>query len=194
MAIYTRTGDRGRTSLFNGQRVSKTDLRIEVYGTVDELNSMIGVASSEIRDKRREIRKELLKIQSDLFRIGSGLSNPTRAYNLQSTTYLKKRIEEFENLIDEITLKMPKLGNFILPGGGKAGAMLHLSRAACRRLERRIVSLKFKEKVDSNIIIYLNRLSDLLFTMARFVNFKEKRKEQIWPTYAKASAGERGKK
>ena len=97
---------------------------------------------------------------------------------------LKKRVKEFEDFIDEMTAQMPKLSNFILPGGGKAGVMLHLARAVCRRAERKIVELNNKEKIDNNVIIYFNRLSDLLFTMARFANFKEKKKEIIWRKHA----------
>jgi cob(I)alamin adenosyltransferase len=181
MAIYTRKGDKGKTSLFNGQRVSKANLRIEVCGTVDELNSLIGISISDLTCPQRgksqisNVRKELVKIQGDLFEIGSSLVS--QGETLQG---LRGRVKEFENLIDQMTVKMPKLSNFILPGGGKSGAMLHLARTICRRLERRIVELNAKQKIDNNIIIYLNRLSDLLFTMARFVNFKEKRKEIIW--------------
>lgn len=174
MAIYTRTGDQGKTSLLNGQRVSKSDLRIEVCGTVDELNSMIGVVLSS-KYQVLSIKRELIKIQSDLLGIGSKLAS--QGETLQG---LSKRVEKFENLISEMTEQMPVLKNFILPGGGKTGAMLHLSRAICRRLERKIVALNNQEKIDSNILVYFNRLSDLLFTMARFANFREKKKEIIW--------------
>jgi cob(I)alamin adenosyltransferase len=172
MPIYTRTGDKGETSLFSGVKVSKADLRIEVYGTIDELSSAIGVVLS-IKYLVSSIEKELIKIQKDLLDIGSTLANP----KTKSLNDLEKRAGEFEKLIDEMTEELPPLKNFILPGGGKAGAMLHLSRAICRRAERRIVVLNNK---DGSIIIYFNRLSDLLFTMARFANFKEKKKEIIW--------------
>lgn len=176
MAIYTRTGDKGKTSLFNGQRVSKGDLRVETYGTIDELNSAIGVCLAEIRDKKQETRKELIRIQNDLFGIGSSLANPSS----KKTPSLEKRVKEFEEFIDQMTVKMPSLSNFILPSGGKTGAMLHLARAISRRAERKTVALNSRERVDKNIIIYLNRLSDLLFTLSRFSNFKEKKKETIW--------------
>lgn len=182
MAIYTRTGDKGKTSLFNGQRVSKSDLRVETYGTIDELNSTIGVVLAEISNKRQEIRRELIKIQNDLLDIGSSLADPKS----RPLKHLTKRAKEFEEFIDWMTEKMPPLKNFILPGGGRAGAMLHLVRAISRRAERKIVALAEKNpstgsgQVDNNIIIYINRLSDLLFTMARFSNFKEKKKEIIW--------------
>lgn len=183
MPIYTRTGDKGETSLFNKQRVSKADVRVEAYGTIDELNSAIGVAIAEllrIKDKGLRIKRELIKIQNDLLEIGSALANPANSEQRTATSYLAKRVKEFEDFIDKMTEKMPKLANFILPGGGKAGSMLHLARAISRRAERRIVALNSEQKIDNNIIIYMNRLSDLLFTMARFVNFKEKKKEVIW--------------
>lgn len=125
---------------------------------------------------KQEIRKELIKIQNDLLEIGSNLANPAS----KELKYLEKRVKEFEKFIDQMTEQMPPLKNFILPGGGKAGAFLHLTRAISRRAERKIVELNNKQKIDDNIIIYLNRLSDLLFTMARFANFKEKKKEVIW--------------
>lgn len=179
MAIYTRTGDKGKTSLMSGQRVLKSDLRVETYGTIDELNSAIGVAIAQLRikDKGLRIKKELIKIQNDLLDIGSALANPAS----KELKYLQKRVKEFEKFIDEMTEKMPPLKNFILPGGGKAGAFLHLARAISRRAERKTVALNNEQKINNNIIIYLNRLSDLLFTMARFASFEEKKKEIIWP-------------
>lgn len=179
MAIYTRTGDRGKTSLFNGQRVSKDDLRVETYGTIDELNSAIGVVLS-IKYRVLSIKHELIKIQNDLLEVGSALANPDPKYSILNTQYFPRRVKNFEQFIDTMTEKMPPLKNFILPGGGKAGASLHLARAISRRAERKIVALNLKQGVDNNIIIYMNRLSDLLFTMARFANFKEKKKETIW--------------
>lgn len=187
MPIYTRTGDKGTTSLFSGQRASKADLRVEAYGTIDELDSAIGVAIAEAQSSRLKAQKyrlklkaELIKIQNDLLEIGSALADPRIRKQESGIKNLSRRATEFEEFIDEMTEKMPLLKNFILPGGGKAGAMLHLARAISRRAERKIVALNSKEKIDSNIIIYLNRLSDLLFTMARFANFKEKKKETIW--------------
>ena len=206
MAIYTRTGDKGKTSLMSGQRISKADLRVDTYGTVDELNSAIGVVLAEIQNSKgksqnfkSKLKSELISIQNDLLEIGSALANPTTAYNLKPKTYLSTRAKEFEHFIDQMTVKMPPLKNFIFPGGGRVGAMLHLARAISRRAERRIVELNNPStgsghgKIDSNIIIYFNRLSDILFTMARFANFKEKKKEIIWPAFAKAPAGERKK-
>ncbi len=187
MPIYTRTGDKGKTSLFNGQRVSKSDLRVDAYGTVDELNSAIGIAIAEIQNSKfriqnynSKVKSELEKIQNDLFNIGSTLANPEVSSQKLVVSSLGKRVKYFELFIDKMTEQMPPLKNFILPGGGKAGSFLHLARAISRRAERKIVTLNNKHKIDNNIIIYINRLSDLLFTMARFSNFKEKKKETIW--------------
>ncbi|MDO8461144.1 MAG: cob(I)yrinic acid a,c-diamide adenosyltransferase [bacterium] len=205
MKIYTKTGDKGKTSLFGGQRVSKADLRVEAYGTVDELNSAIGVAiaqvqsskfkvqsygstSSPSRVKSRDnskLKSELVKIQNDLLEIGSALANTSTIRYTLYAIRLNNRVGEFEELIDKLTEKLPELRNFILPGGGKAGSLLHLARSVCRRAERRVVELSEKEKVDENVLKYLNRLSDLLFTMARFVNHREKRKEVIWKKSSK---------
>lgn len=174
MSIYTRTGDKGQTSLFSGKRISKSDVRVEAYGTVDELNSLIGVVLAETQISK--LKTELAEIQHDLFNIGAALA----AKEIGDLSYLSNRVRDFENLIDKMTEALPPLSNFILPGGGKPGSLLHFTRTVARRTERKVVRLSEKEKVDSSIIMYINRLSDLLFTMARFVNYKEKQKEIIW--------------
>ncbi len=174
MKIYTRTGDKGKTSLFGGKRVYKFETRVDTYGTVDELNSIIGVAVAEL--KKGKVKEELERIQHDLLVIGASLANPSP----QANTRLQKRVSDLERVIDEMTEKLPRLKNFILPGGGKAGAYLHMARTICRRAERRLVQLLQKEQIDEQVITYINRLSDVLFTMARFVNYKEKKKETIW--------------
>ncbi len=176
MPIYTRTGDRGKTSLFGGKRVLKSDERVETYGTIDELNSLLGIVVANIEVKNKNLATDLEEIQHDLFTIGSYLANPAS----KPVDRLEKRIDEFEKTIDAMTAKMPELHNFILPGGGKVGASLHQARTVCRRAERRLVGLMQQEKVDQHVVTYINRLSDLLFTMARFVNHKEKKKETIW--------------
>jgi cob(I)alamin adenosyltransferase len=176
MAIYTRAGDKGKTTLLEGKKVSKTHVRLEAYGAVDELNSSLGVAISHL--KNALLKKELLKIQNDLFEIGGQLASLRKDKKLDM--YLEKRAKEFEALIDGWTSKLPKLTNFILPGGSKLASFLHLSRTICRRAERRVVDFSVKEKVDQNVIMYLNRLSDFLFTMSRFGNKIEKQKEIIW--------------
>ncbi|HUD44438.1 MAG TPA: cob(I)yrinic acid a,c-diamide adenosyltransferase [Patescibacteria group bacterium] len=179
--IYTRTGDKGLTSLRGGIRVLKTDERVEAYGMVDEFDSTIGVAIAQIKEQRtinnkQKVVNELIEIQHDLLLIGSTLANPENP----QLPELKKRVEAFEKYIDEMTEELPELHNFILPGGGLAGAELHLARTICRRAERRVVGLAQNQEIDDNIRIYLNRLSDLLFTMARFVNHLEKQTETIW--------------
>jgi len=179
MPIYTRTGDKGKTGLFNGKRVSKDSLVMEAIGSVDELNAALGIVLSS-KYQVSSIKKELVKIQNDLFLIGSLLASPNTKYKIHNTKYFSERAVEFEKLIDGMTRKLPRLMNFILPGGGEAGAALHLARTVCRRTERRIVALSNKQKINSSILIYINRLSDLFFTMARFVNSQEKKKETIW--------------
>lgn len=174
MSVYTRTGDRGKTSLYGGKRVFKSDLRIEAIGSVDELNSAIGIVLSLLRHK--DIQKELAQIQSDLFEIGAVLARSTG----ESSLHFEKRVADFEKLIDKLTGTLPELNNFILPGGSLPGSHLHLARSVSRRAERRIVELSQKEKVQDEILIYLNRLSDLLFMFARYINYKEKKKEVQW--------------
>ena len=200
MSVYTRTGDKGKTSLYQGKRISKGSLRVEAYGSVDELNSAIGVVLSEVQSsparnatqsvaggkfKVQSSEEELIKIQSDLFEIGAALANPHSTSSGQAgskTLNLKLdgRVSKFENIIDELDDNLPPLSNFILPGGGRAGSFLHLARTVRRRAERRIVELSEKEEVQNEIIIYINRLSDLLFMFAREVNFRDKRKEVQW--------------
>lgn len=180
MKIYTRTGDKGTTSLFGGTRVSKSSLRVEAYGTVDELNSVIGVVIAESQNYNSKVKSELERIQYDLFDIGAGLASPGIKNQESRIKNLEKRVVEFEKFIDEMTKELPELRNFILSGGGKAGSLLHVARTVCRRAERRIVALAKKEHVARDVLIYFNRLSDLVFTMARYINMKEKKVETIW--------------
>ncbi|HSX40521.1 MAG TPA: cob(I)yrinic acid a,c-diamide adenosyltransferase [Candidatus Saccharimonadales bacterium] len=181
--VYTKTGDKGETSLFGGKRVSKASIRVEAYGTVDELNSVIGIIVSDI--KISKLQKELINIQNDLFAIGSTLATPKLSDNSLLTKTLTVRTKAHEDLIDALTKQLPELKNFILPGGGKTGAELHVARTICRRAERRIVELAKKEKVNAEILMYFNRLSDLLFTAARYINNQENRKETIWKVMKK---------
>lgn len=189
MKIYTKTGDKGETSLFGGKRVKKDSIRVEAYGAVDELNSVIGVALTEISNFKSDsigfkfqisnIQKELTSVQHDLLVIGSNLATPSNI-STHKPRALQKRVKEFEKLIDMLTEKLPVLRNFILPGGSNMGAFLHVARSVARRAERRIITLSRKEAIDQEILKYFNRLSDLLFTMARFINHQEKTKEIIW--------------
>lgn len=176
MAIYTRAGDKGKTTLREGKKVSKTHIRLEAYGAIDELNSSLGVVISSI--KQQSLKKELLKIQNDLFEIGGQLASLKE--NKKLDKYLEQRVGDFENLIDKWTAKLPKLTQFILPGGSKSASLLHVSRTICRRAERRVVAFAEKERAGQKVIMYLNRLSDFLFTMTRFANKIEKQKEVIW--------------
>ena len=182
MAIYTRTGDRGKTSLFSGKRVYKDNLRVEAYGTIDELNSVIGVAVSyikvgKIKKDARQLRRVLLGIQSDLFYIGSYLADLP---DIIDDINLTERVEEAEKSVDYFLAVLPPITNFVLPGGGSLGAFLHLARTVARRAERQLVKLSGKEKVDERAIKYINRLSDLLYAAARFANNLEKVKETTW--------------
>jgi cob(I)alamin adenosyltransferase len=176
MSIYTRAGDKGKTTLREGKKVSKSHIRLEAYGAVDELNSSLGVVIASL--KNTPLKKELLKAQNDLFEVGGQLASLKK--NKELDVYLENRAKEFEVLMDKWSSKLPKLTHFILPGGSKSASLLHLSRTICRRAERRVVDFADKEKVDQNVIMYLNRLSDFLFTMTRFINRIEKQKETIW--------------
>ncbi len=173
MSVYTRAGDKGKTHLYQGKIVSKGSLRIDAIGFIDELNSLLGVVVSEIKDKK--LKEELTRIQSDLFEIGALLANPT-----SKAKDLTDRVKDFEKIIDRLEKDLPALSNFILPGGGRVGSFLHLARTVVRRAERRIAELLEKEGTQEEIVVYINRLSDLLFMFARFINYKEKKKEVQW--------------
>ena len=179
MKIYTKTGDKGTTSLFGGKRVEKDDLRLETYGTVDELNALIGAAVSEISDS--ELIEVLQNIQLDLFTLGSDLATPED----NKITFSVPRVDEsfvnkLEASIDKFTEKLPELKNFILPGGSKGSSLLHLARTVCRRGERAVATLQKKEKIGENILVYLNRLSDLLFVLARYANLVSNTPDIEW--------------
>jgi cob(I)alamin adenosyltransferase len=165
--IYTRTGDKGDTSLFGGARVAKNDPRIEAYGTVDETNSVIGVARAAWLSS--PIDAQLHQAQIDLFEIGAHLASPgTSRFSGVDVA----RIEELEQAIDAMTADLAPLTSFILPGGSLAAAQLHVARTVCRRAERLVVALQDDSEPTQSTIAYLNRLSDYLFTAARFANLK----------------------
>jgi cob(I)alamin adenosyltransferase len=169
MKIYTKTGDRGDTGLFGGPRVSKDALRIEAYGTVDELNSVLGLVRAGNLDK--SIDALLARIQNELFDLGAQLATPDPAAH-QTDLVGPKQITALEAAIDLHEQRLEPLKTFILPGGTAEAAYLHLARTVCRRAERRVVSLArdSSEHVSADAVIYLNRLSDLLFVLARAVN------------------------
>jgi cob(I)alamin adenosyltransferase len=169
MKIYTKTGDRGETGLFGGPRVSKDAPRIEAYGTVDELNSVLGVVRAE--GVGHAIDALLARIQNELFALGAQLATPDPAAH-QTALIGPAQIEVLEAAIDHHEQGLEPLKQFILPGGTRAAAQLHLARTVCRRAERRLVTLVHQsaEPIAPDLVIYLNRLSDLLFVLARAVN------------------------
>jgi cob(I)alamin adenosyltransferase len=180
MKIYTKTGDKGETSLFGGERVWKDNLRISAYGTVDELNSILGVAVNEITNK--ELREVINSIQNDLFTLGSDLASPLEKENKRFTIprVNAQFVERLEKLIDNYDSQLPSLRNFIIPGGTKGAGLIHLARTVCRRAEREVISLAKVEPITEEIKIYLNRLSDLLFVLARFENFSSNHPDIEW--------------
>ena len=183
--IYTKTGDKGMTSLVGGQRVSKTDLRLEAYGTVDELNSQLGLLLTEVSDASDHAL--LNEVQNHLFVVGGYLATD------QSTTQLRAQsvvtpamIESLEKAVDEIDSSLPNLRACVLPGGTRGASRAHVCRTVCRRAERRILALnnQLKERdeaeLDANVLSYMNRLSDFLFVLARKMNIIEGQDEIIW--------------
>lgn len=173
MPIYTRTGDRGTTALYGGKRVLKCNELVDVYGSIDELNSWVGLVASQLDIVN--VQEFLSSIQSDLFIIGGHLAGWQT-----DLSPIQGRVDQMEKNIDEMEKALPRLKNFILPGGSSLGAMVHLARGVCRRVERQAVSLDQKESVDAEIIKYLNRLSDFLFMLARFINKQQGAAEVIW--------------
>ena len=173
MRIYTRTGDRGETALFGGGRVPKDHVRVEAYGTVDELNAVVGWCVVEVADPT--IRDRLQRLQHDLFALGSELATPPareRRRRPETPPLPVGRTEEMERWIDEADVELTPLRAFVLPGGTRGAAALHLARTVCRRAERCVVTLAADESVPEQVITYLNRMSDLLFTFARLENLR----------------------
>lgn len=163
--VYTKTGDGGETSLVGGKRVSKASLRVDTYGDVDELNSFIGLARAYLKDS--EIDNALGLIQNDLFTLGGDLASPAEIQVPRINDEFIATLEEFS---DKFLTELEPLKEFILPGGCEAGAALHLARTVARRSERKVVALSTEEEMNPQAIVYLNRLSDLLFILARLVN------------------------
>jgi cob(I)alamin adenosyltransferase len=174
MKIYTRTGDGGETALFGGGRVAKDHPRVAAYGTVDELNACLGWAVAVVDEA--DVRERLARIQHDLFAIGSLLATPPPGEGRPTPKGLPEppasRVSEMEAWMDEAEERLPTLRAFILPGGSRGAAALHLARTVCRRAERAVVHLASSETVESWTLTYLNRLSDLLFTFARLENLE----------------------
>lgn len=172
MPIYTKRGDGGQTDLFSGERVSKTDPRIEAYGTVDELNCVVGLASSKLMDVEEDVTEVLRTIQNHLHVICANLAN-TRE-DPERPSIGDDHIENLEDSIDRLQEELPTLQSFLLPGGTETGARLHVARSVCRRAERRVIgAVEHGEvEIDPGNVRYLNRLSDLLFVLARTVNVR----------------------
>lgn len=167
MKIYTKTGDDGTTSLFGGQRVPKSDLRIDAYGTVDELNSQLGVVASQRPDA--ELASMIDRIQHLLFTLGADLATPPMV-NVRIDRISDANVGELEHMIDSLDARLPVLKSFILPGGSPTSAGLHIARTVCRRAERILILARETEVISDEAVHFLNRLSDLLFVMARFEN------------------------
>jgi len=178
MKIYTRTGDDGETSLFDGTRVRKDDARVDAYGDVDELNAWLGLARSALRET--DLDEALTRIQRDLFAVGAELADPTEkiAARVTKAAITDADVERLEQLIDRLEEALDPLRRFILAGGAPAGAALHVARAVCRRAERRIISLQ--PRPGATLLRYINRLSDLLFVLARMVNKRAGVAETEW--------------
>ncbi|MES2855501.1 MAG: cob(I)yrinic acid a,c-diamide adenosyltransferase [Bdellovibrionota bacterium] len=185
--IYTRTGDKGKTSLIGGTRVSKSDSRLNAYGTVDELNSFLGALSAELERELKSgatlstLQNELREIQSDLFNVGSRLACEDLELLKKLPTVEATHIEHFEKRMDEMSAKLTPLKNFILPGGTPAAAAAHIARTVCRRAERDCVALQEAgETIEPEVIRYVNRLSDYLFVLARYICATAGRPEVLW--------------
>ena len=179
MKIYTRTGDAGETSLFDNSRVSKADPRVDAYGEVDELNACLGAARAAGVDA--DVSAVLEGIQRELFAVGARLADPaSRISGRVAKAYVgEAQVRALEETIDRLEHELPPLRRFILPGGTPAGALLHLARTICRRAERRVVGLG-AGAVETDVVVYLNRLSDALFVMARAVNHRAAAPETEW--------------
>jgi cob(I)alamin adenosyltransferase len=185
MKIYTRTGDRGETGLFGGQRVRKDHARVEAYGAVDELNATLGLAITRLAaDGEEEMAQRLRSIQADLFTIGANLATPAPEDGGRRNDHIPPlpdgRVAEMERWIDQAEEELEPLRTFILPGGGEAAAGLHLARTVCRRAERRAITLAHTAHIPDGVVVYLNRLSDLLFALARLANHRRGEPDVAW--------------
>jgi len=184
--VYTRTGDKGTTRLAGGQEIAKDHLRIETYGTVDELNAIVGLARAFAQDlpedlsERTQLDEMLHGIQDRLFDIGGILSSPPGKTSKTMETLIGEEITALESLMDKCQLSLKPLKEFILPGGGKIAAHLHQARTVCRRAERLCVRLSREEAVPGEVLRYLNRLSDAFFVLSRWIAMIQKEPETLW--------------
>jgi cob(I)alamin adenosyltransferase len=178
MKIYTKTGDTGSTSLFGGKRVSKADLRIEAYGTIDELNAHVGLLRDQDVNKKRE--KILVEVQDRLFTIGSILAVEPGNTKVKVPALLVDDISVLEKEIDAMDVQLPPMRSFVLPGGHPSVSICHITRTVCRRAERLVIALDAVEKTDALVIQYLNRLSDFLFMLSRKIAQETGATETPW--------------
>ena len=184
--VYTRTGDRGETALVGGKRVPKDSLRIEAYGTIDELNSIVGLARAFNEEKladgeaHRFLDTVLRQIQDELFDLGSELATPPDFFQEGMYRVSESEVKKIEQLIDECQKELEPLKSFVLPGGGRIGAYLHQCRTVCRRAEREILRLSRAEELSEWPIKYVNRLSDLFFVLSRWISKKTGKDEYLW--------------
>ena len=179
MKIYTKTGDAGETGLFGGPRVRKSAARVEAYGDVDELNAAIGAVRAGVEDP--ELDAELARVQAELFCVGADLATPSGAKARAAVPAVEPAwIERLARAIDAWEAELPHLTRFVLPGGTRSAAALHLARTVCRRAERRAVALAAEADVSPVVLAYLNRLSDALFVAARIANHRARRDEPTW--------------
>ena len=178
MKVYTKNGDKGNTQLLGGTNVSKDNNRLECYGTIDELNAHIGHIYDQGIDSVS--KKIMLKIQNTLFDLGSNIAFDQKAENLSIPHLTEEDVEKIEGSIDEMEKKLPQLTNFILPAGHPISSMCHIARTVCRRAERSLVRLMIDEKVEEINIKYLNRLSDFLFVLSRYILILNNKEEILW--------------
>lgn len=181
MSIYTRTGDAGETGLFGGGRVSKAHVRVEAYGSVDELNSVVGWALTRVADGT--VRDRLAVLQHDLFSVGAELATPEPAEGRrrpETPGVPVHRVQEMERWIDEADEELPPLRQFVLPGGSEGSAALHVARAVCRRTERAVAAVRERRVAEEEALRFLNRLSDVLFTFARLENHRTGTPDVTW--------------
>ena len=187
MKVYTGTGDKGKTSLFSGERISKSDFRIEAYGEVDELNALLGATLSVLPAACKALAPEIETIQAGLFKIGAWLATRTGSdASVHLAPIVRADHQWLETAIDQIETALPRLNSFIFPGGHTAAALAHIARTVCRRTERHIVRFYDQQHgveltpESQNLLIYLNRLSDYLFVLARYINHQENVAERCW--------------
>jgi len=197
--IYTKTGDHGETGLWGGRRVSKNHPKVQAYGEVDELNSVLGLAAAALPERKNleSLRSSLARIQEELFIVGAILATPSEEIHRLSPPFDRGVPQDastrLEREIDGMSAELKPLKRFILPGGAAGSAWLHFARSVCRRAERKVVALRDHDTVPDNVIIYLNRLSDYFFTAARWVNHRLKSRETEWQGLAHASSPDRSR-